>query len=160
MPMKPKNVGVGDIDKMTFDKKFKNYLNHKQQFLEKAKRRQEAIREKRRKLKEGQNEVDDYYNEEQILSQTGSDYQYKDAEDMDDAYQLLATGKKRKKGGVQLFYAEKFEFAFRLVEFESLITLMQDPSKALISKQLLLEYLFEEPMIMMLYSVNPYQAAD
>lgn len=53
MPMKPKNVGVGDIDKMTFDKKFKNYLNHKQEFLEKAKRRQEAIREKRRKLKEG-----------------------------------------------------------------------------------------------------------
>lgn len=34
---------------MAFDKKFKSYLNHKQEFLEKAKRRQEAIREKRRK---------------------------------------------------------------------------------------------------------------
>lgn len=44
MPMKAKNVGVGDIDKMNFDKKFKNYLNHKQEFLEKAKKRQEAIR--------------------------------------------------------------------------------------------------------------------
>lgn len=39
------------MDKMVFDKKFKNYLNHKQQFLDKAKRRQEAILEKRRKIK-------------------------------------------------------------------------------------------------------------
>jgi hypothetical protein len=39
------------MDKVAFEKKFKNYLNHKQEFLEKAKRRQEAIREKRRKLK-------------------------------------------------------------------------------------------------------------
>ncbi len=43
---------------------------------------------------------------------------------MDEAYQILATGKRRKKGGVQLFYAEKFQFAFRLLEFEGLLTLM------------------------------------
>lgn len=40
------------------------------------------------------------------------------------------------------------------------MTLMEDPSQALISKDLLLNYLFEEPMIMMLYSINPYQLAD
>lgn len=31
------------------------------------------------------------------------------------AYDGLATGKKKKKGGIELFYAEKFEFAFRLL---------------------------------------------
>ena len=49
-----KNAGVGDIEKMVFDKKFKNYLQHKQEFEERARRRRNAIREKRRKLKEGE----------------------------------------------------------------------------------------------------------
>jgi hypothetical protein len=40
------------------------------------------------------------------------------------------------------------------------MTLMSDPSQALISKELLLNYLFDEPMIMMLYSINPYLVAD
>lgn len=34
---------------------------------------------------------------------------------MDAAYENLTTGRRKKKGGVQLFYAEKFEFAFRLL---------------------------------------------
>lgn len=86
------------MDKMLFDKKFKNYLNHKQEFAEKARQRQMAIREKRRKLQEGLEEADDYFNEEEVLSNTGSDYQYRDAEDMQAAYETLATGKRKKKG--------------------------------------------------------------
>lgn len=50
------------MDKMLFDKKFKNYLNHKQEFAEKARQRQMAIRERRRKLQEGLEEADDYFN--------------------------------------------------------------------------------------------------
>ena len=38
---------------MLFDKKFKNYLQHQEEFEEKAKRRRNAIREKRRKLRDG-----------------------------------------------------------------------------------------------------------
>ena len=54
-------------------------------------------------MKEGE-DVDDYYNEDEILSNTGSDYQYKDVEDMQAAYETLAGGKRKKKG-VQLFFA-------------------------------------------------------
>ena len=34
-----KNPGVSDTDKMLFDKKFKNYLNHRQEYLDKARKR-------------------------------------------------------------------------------------------------------------------------
>ena len=43
-----KNEGVSDIDKMVFEKNFKNYINHKEQFAEKARRRREAIIKKRK----------------------------------------------------------------------------------------------------------------
>lgn len=31
-----KNAGISDTDKMLFDKKFKNYLNHRQEYIDKA----------------------------------------------------------------------------------------------------------------------------
>ncbi len=34
-----KNIDVSDANKMAFQKKFKNYLNHKEEFEEKARRR-------------------------------------------------------------------------------------------------------------------------
>lgn len=37
------------MDKIAFQKKFKNYLNHKEEFLEKARKRREAIINKRKK---------------------------------------------------------------------------------------------------------------
>jgi hypothetical protein len=37
---------------------------------------------------------------------------------------------------------------------------MEDSSEALISKDLFLNYLFEEPLVMMLYSINPYLLGD
>lgn len=33
-----KNPNVSDTDKMIFDKRFKNFLNHKQEYLEKARK--------------------------------------------------------------------------------------------------------------------------
>ena len=100
-----------NIDKMVFEKNFKNYINHKEQFAEKARRRREAIIQKRKKQAQI-DDADDYFNEDEILSNTGSDYQYRDADDMKIAYDTIATGKRRKKG-VQLFHAEKFQFAFK-----------------------------------------------
>lgn len=44
-----KNEGVGDMDRMVFDKKFKNYLNHKEEFEAAARRRRDKIKEKKRK---------------------------------------------------------------------------------------------------------------
>lgn len=38
MPEFDKNAGISDTDKMLFDKKFKNYLNHKQEYIAKARR--------------------------------------------------------------------------------------------------------------------------
>ena len=34
-----KNPGVSDTDRMVFDKKFKNFLNHRQEYLEKARKK-------------------------------------------------------------------------------------------------------------------------
>lgn len=57
-----KNPNVSDTDKMIFDKKFKNYLNHRQEYLERARggsqRRQKPA--KRAPLDLGDAE---YYNE-------------------------------------------------------------------------------------------------
>ena len=78
---------------------------------------------------------------------------------MQDAYNTIATGKRRKKG-VQLFHAQKYEFAFRFSEFEMLMGLMEEPEHGLISKDLFLNYLFDEPLVMMLYSINPYLLGD
>lgn len=36
MEQPDKNPGVTDTDKMIFDKRFKNYLNHRQEYIEKA----------------------------------------------------------------------------------------------------------------------------
>lgn len=40
------------------------------------------------------------------------------------AYQTIATGKRKKKG-VKLFFGEQFEFAFRLQEYEGLLSIME-----------------------------------
>ena len=37
---------------------------------------------------------------------------------------------------------------------------MENSSEGLISKDLFLNYLFDEPMVMMLYSINPYVLGD
>ena len=58
-----KNEGVSDIDKMVFEKNFKNYINHKEEFAEKARRRREAIIQKRKKQAE-MDDADDYFNED------------------------------------------------------------------------------------------------
>jgi len=43
-----------------------------------------------------------------VLSNTGSDYQYRDADDMQAAYDQMTTGKKRKGANKQLFHCEKY----------------------------------------------------
>ena len=110
---------------MVFDKKFKNYLNHRQEFMEKAKRRREAIIEKRKQEKEGNANADDYFNEEEILSNNDRDYIFENASDMKVFLNELKTGQ-RKKRGVQLFHAEKFEYEFRMNEFSYLLTLASE----------------------------------
>ena len=70
---------------MMYEKKFKNYLNHREEFRELAKRRRNNIIKERKKkaiLKPGE----DYFNEDELLSNTDSDYQYQDAGDMFAAY--------------------------------------------------------------------------
>ena len=93
------------------------------------------------------------------MSNTDSDYQFSNANDMMEAYEQIATGKRHKKGGVPLFHAEKFEFAFRYSEFETIMEAMEEDATD-ISKDIFLEYLFEVPCLMMLYSINPYLLAD
>lgn len=43
-PPKPveKNTNVSDTDKMLFDKRFKNFLNHKQEYIDKARNKAKA----------------------------------------------------------------------------------------------------------------------
>jgi len=48
-----------------------------------------------------------------VLSNTGSEYQYRDADDMQAAYDQMMTGKKRKGGSFELFHGELFENEFR-----------------------------------------------
>lgn len=91
---------------MLFDKKFKNFLNHKQEYLDKARKNKKETDTKARKIKKNYDNLGDaqYYNEEEVLSNTGSDYQYKDADDMQAAYDQMTTGKKRKGAQRQLFH--------------------------------------------------------
>lgn len=146
---------------MIFDKKFKNYLNHRQEYLERARgghqKKQKGVKRAPIDLGDAQ-----YYNEEEVLSNTGSEYQYQNASDMQAAYEQMTTGKKQKGGKFQLFPPDLFENELRMFQFEALLTEGdQDEQKALsISKDRLLNYLFDEPIIMMLYSINPYQLGD
>lgn len=96
---------------MVFDKKFKNYLNHRQEYLERARGQSgtqgpTAKRAKKEYLNLGEAE---YYNEEEVLSNTGSDYQYQNASDMQAAYEEMTTGKKRKGGRTPIFPPELYE---------------------------------------------------
>jgi len=118
-----KNAGISDTDKMLFDKKFKNYLNHKQEYLTKA--RKAGINHTYGKNANKNVDEDggdaEYYNEEEVLSNTGSDYQYKDAKDMKAAYDQMTTGKKRQGSHLQLYHCEYYENEFRRFEFENLL---------------------------------------
>lgn len=65
--------------------------------------------DKRRKERDGKgnvaNEEDEYYNEQEVLSNNDEDYQYRNAEDMLAAYDQMVNGKKRKTGRqLQLFH--------------------------------------------------------
>jgi hypothetical protein len=104
----------------------------------------------------------EYYNEEEVLSNTGSDYQYRDANDMQAAYDQMTTGKKRKGSHMQLYHCEYYENEFRRYEFDNLLASSSQEEQALfsISKDRLINYLFDEPCVMMLYSINPYQLGD
>ena len=149
---------------MMFDKKFKNYLNHRQEYLQRARKNASPSKKKGNgKQKPPLNLAEaEYYNEEEVLSNTGSEYQYQDAGDMQAAYLEMTTGKKRKGGKGELFPPELFENELRRYEFETLLAQAdQDEQSALsISKDRLLNYLFDEPIMMMLYSINPYQLGD
>ncbi len=46
-----KNANISDTDKMLFDKKFKNFLNHKQEYLDKARKNPNAKEEKKNNAK-------------------------------------------------------------------------------------------------------------
>ena len=48
IPQVDKNPDVSDTDKMVFDKKFKNFLNHRQEYLDKARNRTSAQNKARR----------------------------------------------------------------------------------------------------------------
>ena len=115
-----KNKGVSDTDRMLFDKKFKNFLNHKDEFLSKARRKVKAARKGAKRTYEDVGDAE-YYNEEEVLSNTDSDYQYQDAEDMQAAYDQMLTGKKGKSGKLQLCHCEMYENLFREEEFRSLL---------------------------------------
>lgn len=105
-----KNATISDTDKMLFDKKFKNFLNHKQEYLDRARKGKKEDSKRRNGKKKYENLGDaEYYNEEEVLSNTGSDYQYRDADDMQAAYEQMTTGKKRKGGNKQLFHCELYE---------------------------------------------------
>jgi hypothetical protein len=49
-----------------------------------------------------------YYNEEEVLSNTGSEYQYQNANDMQEAYEEMTTGKKRKGGKGEIYPSELY----------------------------------------------------
>ena len=90
---------------MIFDKKFKNFLNHRQEYLEKARKKASPGKNKgagRTRLPLNLAEAE-YYNEEEVLSNTGSEYQYQNASDMQAAYLEMTTGKKRKGGKGELY---------------------------------------------------------
>lgn len=95
---------------MLFDKKFKNFLNHKQDYLDKARKNTNKKQDIKNSGKRNIPNLADaqYYNEEEVLSNTGSDYQYKDATDMQAAYDQMTTGKKRKGAQKQLFHCEYY----------------------------------------------------
>jgi hypothetical protein len=95
---------------MLFDKKFKNFLNHRQEYLDKARKNTKG-EAKKKNIKRNYDNLGDaeYYNEEEVLSNTGSDYQYRDADDMQAAYDQMTTGKKRKGALKQLFHCEYYE---------------------------------------------------
>ena len=78
------------------------------------------------------------------------------------AYLEMTTGKKRKGGKGQLFPPELNENELRRFEFQVLLNEAEEDeqSVASISKDRLLNYLFDEPIMMMLYSINPYQLGD
>lgn len=73
MPTKPqsapkdidKNAVISDTDKMLFDKKFKNFLNHKQEYLEKARKNKKDTDAKKKNIKRNYDNLGDaeYYNE-------------------------------------------------------------------------------------------------
>ena len=86
-------------------------------------------------------------------------------------YEEITFGKKNKKKNVHLYHAEKIEYLFRRKEFDYLVNLENgedsgDQEKELptlitsIQKDTFLNYLFDEPSVMMLYSINPYQVGD
>ena len=108
---------------MVFDKKFKNYLNHRQEYLEKARKRASPSKEKGKQKKQFPNLGEaEYYNEQEVLSNTGSEYQYQNAGDMQAAYLEMTTGKKRKGGKGELFPPELYENELRRFEFQALLS--------------------------------------
>ena len=146
---------------MVFDKKFKNFLNHKEEYLSKARSKAKNRQRAAKRTPEDAGDAE-YYNEEEVLSNTGSDYQYRDATDMQAAYDQLLTGKRGKGGRCELFHCEHYENLFRQAEFQHLLECGSEQEQALqsVSKDALLAELFDDPSVMMLYSINPYQLAD
>ena len=57
---------------MMFEKKFKNFLNHREEFRSKAKRRRDRIL-KQRKDQPAIEVGEEYYDEEDVLSNDGSE---------------------------------------------------------------------------------------
>ena len=78
-----KNRMVDDMGKLVFDRRFKGFINHKEEILNKNSRRREMIRSG--KLK-GEEEPDEFIVEDDVLSNTDEDFEYHNAEDMQNAY--------------------------------------------------------------------------
>ena len=81
---------------------------------------------------------------------------------MQAAYDQMLTGKKGKSGKLVLYHCEMYENLFREQEFRSLLECGTDEEQELqsVSKVSVLNQLFDDPSVMMLYSINPYTLAD
>ena len=99
-------------------------------------------------------DIDDYFNEDKILSNTSSDYQYRDADDMKIIDWHSRNREKKEKRSSTISCWKKWD-CFQIIWILNVARANGKSSERLIFQALILNYLFDEPVIMMLYN-NPY----
>lgn len=150
-----KNKLVDDMGKLVFDRRFKGFINHKEEILRKNQQRRDMIRE--RKQRNGEQEPDEFIIEDDILSNTEEDFEYQNAEDMQSAYAQIFNGKKA-PSRVVLKHAKKYEYEFRKREYAELMAKQRGSDR--LPKEAVLQYLFSNIHVIMLYSINPFTLGD
>lgn len=67
-----KNRLVDDMGKLVFDRRFKGFINHKEEIMRKNQQRREAVRERRQQKQE--DEPDEFIVEDDVLSNEEEDF--------------------------------------------------------------------------------------